>query len=157
MPTLLRLLCTSLLALLLSAHPAAAAEHCVVLQYHHVSEHTPGITSVTPQQFQAHLDYLQEHDFQVMRLSEVVQRLRNREALPENCVALSIDDAFRSAYAEAWPRVRRYGYPLTVFVSTAAVDRGAVAFMSWEQMREMSAATRCSQSSTDSPSRSRTR
>ena len=124
-------------ALLLFSLFTFAAEHCVVLQYHHVSEETPGITSVTPGQFQQHLDYLHEHSFHVMPLSEVVNKLKAREALPDDCVALTIDDAFISAYTEAWPRTRKYGYPLTVFVSTESVDQQVGGYMSWEQMREM--------------------
>jgi len=125
--------------LLAMSLPVWAAQHCVILQYHHVSENTPGITSVTPGQFQDHLDYLHENRFRVMRLSEVVERLKSRAPLPENCVALSIDDAFLSAYAEAWPRARKYDYPLTVFVSTSSVDQGVGGYMTWQQMREMAA------------------
>ena len=129
----------SLLFLLVSPFSVPAAEHCVVLQYHHVSEDTPGITSVTPKQFQQHLDYLHDNSFEVLRLSDVVRHLEAREPLPENCIALTIDDAFQSAYLEAWPRVRKYGYPLTVFVSTQSVDQGVTGYLSWEQMREMAA------------------
>lgn len=118
---------------------AGAAQHCVILQYHHVSVDTPSITSVTPGQFQQHLDYLHKHSFHVLPLSEVVSKLATREELPDNCVSLTIDDAFNSAYTEAWPRARRYGYPLTVFVSTESIDRHAGSHMSWDTMREMAA------------------
>ena len=137
MQTLLR---TGLAMLLLAVSlSVSAAQHCVVLQYHHVSETTPGITSVTPGQFQDHLDYLQENRFRVMRLSKVVEHLKSRIPLPDNCVALTIDDAFVSAYEEAWPRVRKYDFPLTVFVSTRSVDQGVGGYMTWQQMREMAA------------------
>lgn len=132
-----RWMLSALLAVFIA--PGWAAEHCVVLQYHHVSDNTPGITSVTPQQFQNHLDYLYKEGFAVMRLSEVVERMAARQPLPENCVSLSIDDAYRSAYEEAWPRTRKYQFPLTVFVSTESVDRGLANFLTWEQMREMAA------------------
>lgn len=129
----------SLLLLLFLPFELLAANHCVVLQYHHVSWDTPGITSVTPEQFQNHLDYLKKNDFQVMRLSDVVAAMTTGEPLPDYCVALSVDDAFPSIYSEAWPRAKRYGFPLTVFVSTAEVDAGNKAFLSWSQMREMAA------------------
>ena len=96
-----------LATLVVAASVASAAQHCVVLQYHHVSENTPGITSVTPGQFQEHLDYLNQHSFHVLPLSEVVTKLQAEQELPENCVALTIDDAFSSAYLEAWPRARK--------------------------------------------------
>lgn len=125
------------LAGLVFAAAAGAADHCVVLQYHHISEDTPGITSVTPEQFQQHLNYLLQNDHVVLPLEEVVSALNSGTALPEKCVALTIDDAYVSAYHEAFPRVVRYGYPLTVFVSTDAVDRGLSPYLSWQQMREM--------------------
>ena len=117
-----------------------AADHCVVLQYHHISEDTPGITSVTPEQFQEHLDYLLINEHKVLPLVDVVESLRNGEPLPDKCVALTIDDAYLSAYTEAFPRVQRYAFPLTVFVSTKAVDEGYRSHLSWDQMREMHAA-----------------
>lgn len=129
-----------LLLVLLSTMRAAmanAAEHCVILQYHHFSAQTPAATSVTPAQFQAHLDYLEANDFAVMAVQDVITLLENQQPLPERCVSLTVDDAYRSVYTEAFPRVREKGWPLTVFVNSAAVDQGKSAYMSWQQMREM--------------------
>lgn len=127
-----------LLVLLLST-TAQAAEHCVILQYHHVSADTPAATSVTPARFQEHLDFLKAGAFKVLALEQVVDKLQRGMPLPEKCVALTIDDAYLSAYTEAWPRARRYGFPLTVFVSTRGVDAGLGAFMDWAQIRAMAA------------------
>ncbi len=126
----------TLIMLFFSAN-SLAADHCVVLQYHHVSEGTPASTSVTPQLFQAHLDYLKQHEYKVMALEEVIKNIQQDQPLPDKCVALTIDDAYQSIYTEAWPRARQYGFPLTVFVSTKGIDRGVKAFMTWDQMREM--------------------
>ena len=124
-------------ALILLSSGALAADHCVVLQYHHISEDTPGITSVTPEQFQRHLDYLLEHDHAVMPLEDVITALKIGMELPDKCVALTIDGAYISAFTEAYPRTVRYEYPLTVFVSTEPVDNGHEGYLTWEQMREM--------------------
>ena len=79
--------------LLLLVHPQTlAADHCAVLQYHHISEDTPGITSVTPEQFQQHLDYLLQNDYAVIPLETVITALKTGAELPDRCVALSIDD-----------------------------------------------------------------
>jgi peptidoglycan/xylan/chitin deacetylase (PgdA/CDA1 family) len=124
---------------LLTGAGAGAGNHCVVLQYHHISDDTPGITSVSPQLFQQHLDFLLKNDHVVMPLEEVITALKIGVELPEKCVALTIDDAYISAYTEAYPRVVRYQFPLTVFVSTDAVDSGQETHLSWDQMREMQA------------------
>lgn len=117
-----------------------AAEHCVILQYHHFSATTPRSTSVTPEELEAHLAHLEEGDFRVLPLDEVVDRLRDGSPLPERCVAITVDDAYRSVYTTAFPRLRARGWPFTVFVSTAVVDQGLRGYLSWAEMREMRAA-----------------
>lgn len=115
-----------------------ADSQCVVLQYHHFSAHTPAITSVTPSQFEAHLDYLEANNFTVLPLREVVNATRQGLALPDKCVSLSVDDAYRSVFETAYPLVKQRGWSMTVFVNSESVDQGRKAFMSWTQMREMS-------------------
>ena len=127
-------------ALLVASVQADAADHCVVLQYHHISEETPGVTSVTPDLFQQHLDYLLVNNHKVLALEDVVETLKEGGKLPDRCVALTIDDAYLSTYTEAYPRTQRYSFPLTVFISTEAVDSGYSSHLSWEQIREMHAA-----------------
>ena len=133
MPRLLLIL----YSLLVSAQ-LQAASHCVVLQYHHFSDSTPAITSVTPVQFDAHLDYLKANAFSVLPLREVVHALKNGLELPDRCVSLTVDDAYLSVYTHAFPRLKKLGWPLTVFVNSQAVDQGIPLYMSWEQMREIS-------------------
>lgn len=119
--------------------PAAhAANSCVVLQYHHISNHTPALTSVTVEQFSEHMDYLRQNGFSVLPLREVVQAITNHGKLPEKCVSLTVDDAYLSVYENAFPLLKSLGWPLTVFVNSEAVDKGNSAFMTWDQMREMS-------------------
>jgi peptidoglycan/xylan/chitin deacetylase (PgdA/CDA1 family) len=116
---------------------ATAAEHAVILEYHHVGTDTPAATSVTPATFEAHLDYLAEHDFRVWPLSRVLGHLQRGEALPENTVALTFDDAYESVHRAAFPRLRERGWPFTVFVSTDYIDKGYSNYMSWAQLREL--------------------
>ncbi len=117
--------------------PVAAAHHAVVLQYHHFGSDTPEVTSVKLATFEQHLKYLEENDFTVLPLWDIVTRLREGNPLPERTVAITIDDAFISVYTEAYPRLKKRGYPFTVFVPTQAVDRGAGGYMTWKQMKEM--------------------
>lgn len=125
--------------LLLSLLPAAAApaEHAVILQYHHFGENTPPSTSVTPAQFRSHLEYLDTHGFTVWPVEKIVSFLREGRSLPENCVGITIDDAYLSAYENAFPLLKERGLPFTVFVATEGVDKGFRDLMTWAQMREM--------------------
>ncbi|HYQ70593.1 MAG TPA: polysaccharide deacetylase family protein [Gammaproteobacteria bacterium] len=138
LPHLLHVCYTGLL--LVPALPALAAEHAVVLMYHHFGDDTPPSTSVTLAQFDAHLDYLASNGYRIWPLEKIVTQLRDRQALPDKVVAISIDDAYISVYHQAWPRLRARGWPFTVFVATDPVDQDLRAMMSWAQMREMAAA-----------------
>jgi peptidoglycan/xylan/chitin deacetylase (PgdA/CDA1 family) len=116
---------------------ALAAGHAVVLMYHHVGVDTPPSTSVTPDQFDSHLDYLASNGYRVWSLEDIVSHLLEHRDLPDKVVAISFDDAYISVYREAWPRLHARGWPFTVFVATDPVDRGLPAMMSWAQMREL--------------------
>ena len=94
-----------LLILLLANLPVQAASHCVILQYHHFSDDTPAITSVTLEQFDDHLDYLKHNNLNVLPLRDVVKALKQGLELPDRCVSLSVDDAYISVYQNAVPRL----------------------------------------------------
>lgn len=122
-----------------SGSVSVSAEHAVILQYHHFGDDTPPSTSVTLEQFDRHLEYLSENKYTVWPLEKIVAYLKDKKELPDRCVAITIDDAYVSIYEEAWPRLRKYGYPFTVFVPTEGVEKGIKSYLTWEQMREMQA------------------
>jgi len=121
-----------------SAPPGHAGSGVIVL-YHHVSETTPAATSVTPEVFDRHLDYLEQHDFAVWPLERLLDEIHGDGDLPEKVVAITFDDAYESVHSQAWPRLKARGWPFTVFVNTDAVDAGHSPYMSWDQLRELAA------------------
>ena len=64
---------TVMLALLCSQSASAA----VILMYHHVDGDTPPATSVTLEQFTDNLDHLAAEGFEVVRLDELIDRVRS--------------------------------------------------------------------------------
>ncbi|MDJ0684115.1 MAG: polysaccharide deacetylase family protein [Alphaproteobacteria bacterium] len=127
-------------AVLGAAAPALAAGSGVIVMYHRFGEDAFPSTSVTVEQFDAHIAELTSGDYTVVPLSRIAAALQNGERLPDRTVAITVDDAFRSLYDVAWPRFRDAGLPFTVFVATAAIDRGAADYMTWDELRELSAA-----------------
>ena len=57
--------------------------------------------------------------------------------MPLNCVSLTADDGFLSIYKEAFPLLTQYQFPMSVFVSTNAIDKNYESMMTWSQLREM--------------------
>lgn len=115
----------------------AAADHGVILMYHHVDERTPASTSVTPAQFRRHLDFIEDEGFTVVPLPVLLDGVYRGDSLPENAVAITFDDAYESVYREAFPELQSRNMPFTVFVATEAVDRRQQHSLSWEQMRDL--------------------
>lgn len=111
----------------------------VVLQYHHVDDTTPAPTSVRVEQFEQHLAYLDEHDFNVLALDEALDSLQQGRGLPDRSIVISFDDSYDSIYREAFPRLQARGFAFTVFVNTDVIDEGRRGMLSWDQLRQMRA------------------
>lgn len=116
---------------------ARADDHAVILIYHHVAGDTPASTSVTPEAFAQHLDYLEQNDFNVLPLTDVISALDRKEPLPGNAVAITFDDAYRSVYSTARPMLQIRDMPFTVFVSTDYIDQNLDNYMTWVELREL--------------------
>ncbi|HSN53650.1 MAG TPA: polysaccharide deacetylase family protein [Candidatus Sulfomarinibacteraceae bacterium] len=127
------------LGLALAVGPVWAGDEAVVLMYHRFGEDAHPATNVRLEQFESHLDHLASRGYTVVPLADVVAAVRGDGTLPERAVAITIDDAYRSVYREAYPRLEARGFPFTVFVATDLVDSGRPTYMTWEQMREMEA------------------
>lgn len=114
-----------------------AADHAVVFLYHRFGEPRYPSTNTPVAAFKAQLDYLSAHGFHVWALPRLVRALEAGDPVPDKTVAISVDDAYRSVYEKAWPLLRAHHFPLTVFVSTQAIDRHYSDFMTWAEMRTM--------------------
>ena len=65
----------TLLLMLLTASPANAL---VVLQYHHVNENTPAVTSVSPDMFRAHMELLENEGMTIVDLYDATRKLQSQ-------------------------------------------------------------------------------
>ncbi|HZH33312.1 MAG TPA: polysaccharide deacetylase family protein [Pyrinomonadaceae bacterium] len=93
----------------------------LILTYHRFAE-TETQGKVSSAQFRQHLQYLKAN-YNVLPLGEIVQLLDNGKTLPRNAVALTIDDGYDDAYKIAFPLLKEYDLPATVFVITDFLDR----------------------------------
>jgi len=108
-----------------------------VLVYHHVDRNTPESTSVSPEQFAEHMNYLESNGFRVVPLKELLEAVAHHRDPPARSVAITFDDAYPSVLGNALPVLEYHGWPFTVFVSTEAIDRGTPAYLDWDQLREL--------------------
>lgn len=116
----------------------APAQAGVALLYHHVDESTPAVTSISPQQFERHLDIIIEEGFEVLPLDQFLDRSRHSPA-DARIVTITFDDAYQSIYHTAWPLLAARDMPFTLFVATDLVQANHPLYLSWQQLREMAA------------------
>ena len=108
----------------------------VVLLYHHVDKSTPSLTSISPAQFKRHLEVLEEENFSVVPLDQLVSSSMLTDATVKE-VAITFDDAYSSIYTTAFPLLKAKGWPFTIFVATAYIGRPNSHYMTWEHLNEM--------------------
>lgn len=114
--------------------------------YHYISVPPPDADairrdlSVSPEQFEAQLHYLRNEGYQTITLRDLILHLTTGYPLPTKPIVLTFDDGYRDHYTNAFPLLRKYGYVGTFFVVTQFLDEGYEAYMTWEQVVEMSAA-----------------
>lgn len=90
---------------------------------------------VSPSTFAQQLEWLARNDFHVVRLSQLVDYLKGRQALPRRSVVITIDDGYESVYRYALPVLRKYGFPATLFIYSDFV--GARDALDWPQLQEL--------------------
>ena len=105
-----------------------------ILCYHRFGTKTSKL-NVTPAAFEQQMEWLARNGYTVVTLARLARFLDGKEALPAKSVAITIDDGYRSSYEIAYPILRKYGFPATVFLYTDFV--GASDAMSWAQMKDM--------------------
>jgi peptidoglycan/xylan/chitin deacetylase (PgdA/CDA1 family) len=106
----------------LSANGSAASE---MLRY-----------TVTPENFAAQLDYLQQNGYQVIPLAQLLDAVEGRGVLPPRPVIITVDDGWLCAYTHIAPELRSRGMPFTLFVYPKIVGNGAHA-VTWKQVEEL--------------------
>jgi poly-beta-1,6-N-acetyl-D-glucosamine N-deacetylase len=114
------------------------AKALVVLQYHHISNSTPVITSLSPELFKQHLDYLSDNDFHVITMESAINLLLEKKEFPDKSILITFDDGYRSIYETAFPMLKEKKFPFTVFLSTHSINTKLSQFLSWDEIKELS-------------------
>lgn len=117
-----------------------------VLYYHRIDEDNHR-SSVYPKQFFLQLEHLANRKYQILTLKELYQALERRQSLPRRSVVLTFDDGFADNYQHAYPALRQFGFPATIFLTVSFIGsdtlpvlsdtRRTLPPLSWEQVYEM--------------------
>jgi len=123
------LLCLSYLYLNANAH---------IFIYHRFNDSKHESTNTTLQELEKEFEYFKTNNYVVVPLSKIIEKLNNKEVIPDNWVSLTIDDSYKSFYENGLPIFKKYNYPFTLFVYVEATEKKYPDFMNWEQIKEAS-------------------
>lgn len=111
-----------------------------VLTYHRVDEPSvhpwldPGLISASPETFEAQMKYLSAN-YRVVSVLDVLEAFENKgqKILPPRAVLVTFDDAYCDFEKHAWPVLKHYSIPVTLFVSTSFPDHPERLFW-WDRL-----------------------
>ncbi|APB32362.1 polysaccharide deacetylase [Gloeomargarita lithophora Alchichica-D10] len=118
--------------------PAAKTARVPVMMYHDILPEKQVFFDVTPQEFEAHLQLIQEQGLTPVSLDALVTHLRTGLPLPPKPILLTFDDGYAGHYEYVYPLLKKYNYPASFGIYTKAVGETAGRpKVTWAQLREM--------------------
>ncbi len=108
-----------------------------VLAYLKLAEKKSGRLVVARSVFERQMEFLHQNGYQPVSIDRLVDYLNMKRELPPKAVVITFDNGWRSVYKIAYPILKKYRFPATVFIYTNFI--GAPKALTWQQLREMSA------------------
>lgn len=101
-----------------------------VLIYHRFSE--SGAVGISKDAFEEHLRILKK-DFEVLTFSDYINACNNNIKFCKPIAIITIDDGYYDFYEIAYPLLKKYSLPATVFITTRFID-GEIWFW-WDKIK----------------------
>jgi peptidoglycan/xylan/chitin deacetylase (PgdA/CDA1 family) len=99
----------------------------VVLGYHGVgAQEFPLYCRLPKRIFADQMRYIKRH-YRVLSLRQMVEELQNPSAEGQNMV-VTFDDGYLGTYTDAFPVLKEYGIPATVYLTAGSIESGELAW-----------------------------
>jgi len=126
-------MCCPLFAIAATPHDVSVP----ILLYHRFGPAVADGMTIKTSVFEAQMNYLYTHGYKVIPLRQLVLWYQGKGPAPgPKSVVIVEDDAHTSVYSDMWPVIRKYRFPVTVFVYPSAISNAKYA-MTWDQLREL--------------------
>lgn len=90
-----------------------------VLGYHNFSKTKPvSEMLMRTSEFRSQMQYIRDAGLRVISMQEFLDWRRGDLQLPARCVLITLDDGWKSVYTDAYPILKEFGYPFTLFLYT---------------------------------------
>jgi peptidoglycan/xylan/chitin deacetylase (PgdA/CDA1 family) len=118
-----------------------------ILTYHSIDD-SGSVISTPAHKFREQMQTLQDRQFNIIPLNNLVNLMRNRQPLPGRTAVITFDDGFKNFYLKAYPILREFGYSATVFLVPGYIGKTSkwntilrgmpvLDLLEWSQIKEM--------------------
>lgn len=107
-----------------------------ILGYHDFRERGGSPMLIAASKFREQMQAIKDSKIPVIPLSDVVAWKKGEKNIPEEAIVITMDDGWEGVYTFAYPVLRDFGFPFTVYLYKKYVNIGGRS-MSWTQIKEM--------------------
>jgi len=108
----------------------------MVLCYHRFEDNPHDALAIAPAEFRAQMQQLKDAGIQVVTMKDFLAWRRGERSIPSKSAVITIDDGYVSGYSVAWPMLKEFGYPFTMFIYTNYINVGGKS-ITWAMLEEM--------------------
>ena len=100
--------------------------------YHRFGDPRYPSTNISVTDFETHLKYLLENNFQLLTFSEAISYLQSSSPQKKTAV-ITIDDGYKSFYRNGLPLLKKFNVPATLFINTETIGGD---YMTWDELND---------------------
>lgn len=109
-----------------------------IFVFHRFGDTKHPSTNTTIAQLEEQFQYFQKNGYEVVPIEKIINKVNDKEDVPDNWVALTIDDGYKSFYENGLEIFKKYNYPFALYIYVGATDKRYGDFMTWDQIKETS-------------------
>lgn len=111
-----------------------------ILLYHRFRPVASNFTTVTTENFEKQIIWLKERGFNFVKLSVIVDAIREGREPPAKSIAITVDDGHVTQYESMFPILKKHQVTATLFIYTDGISAKPMPnVISWDQLKEMTA------------------
>lgn len=111
-----------------------------IIMYHSVNpKQNPAINRliVSPETFERQMRFLRERKYNIILLDELAELIREKKNIPARTIVITFDDGYKDNYTYAFPILKKYKIPATMFIIIDEVSRPQGDRLSWDDILRM--------------------
>ncbi|MDD4899700.1 MAG: polysaccharide deacetylase family protein [Candidatus Omnitrophica bacterium] len=92
---------------------------------------------VPPEIFDRQMGFLKKNRYNVIPVESLIKLIKENKKIPPKTLCITFDDGYKDNYLYAFPVLKKYNLPATVFIIVNEIGRGQNDRLSWDEVKKM--------------------